>query len=510
AEPSLPIVSTVTGKPVEEGLLTDPAYWVRHVRETVRFHDAVTHLGELGGFLEVGPGGVLVAPTQQILEHASREGQVVVPALRPGQDEARTAMTALGALHAADIATPDWEAVFGDRATLVDLPPYPFQRRRYWLSAPTRDCVPAGGGHPLLGSVVDVADSGSLVLSGRLSLAGQPWLADHVVLGSVVVPGSLLVELALHAAGRGGVPSVRELVVERPLVLDGQESLRLQVHVGTDDQGVRSVSIHSRPDTEDGEWTRHATGVLGTELPEPVESLAQWPPAGAVPEDPDQLYTTLADAGLLYGPLFQGVESVWRSGDELFAEVALPDNADGEGFGIHPALLDTALHPRAHAVLADGGVRLPFVWNGIHLVADGATRLRVRLTPVGDEAVSLHASDVTGNPVLVVESVTARPVAPEQLTAPGHRPEGTLLQLAWTPAPLSAAPAEVTVTPVAEALATDEPLHGAVVVDVESRAADGPADMPAAVRAATGRVAELVRRWLAAPHLERTRLVVRT
>lgn len=135
AEPLLPMVSTVTGKPVEEGLLTDPAYWVRHVRDTVRFHDAITHLGELGGFLEVGPGGVLVAQTQQIPEDSGREGQVVVPALRPGQDESRTAMTALGALHAADTAAPDWKAVFGDHASLVDLPTYPFQRRRYWLNS---------------------------------------------------------------------------------------------------------------------------------------------------------------------------------------------------------------------------------------------------------------------------------------------------------------------------------------------------------------------------------------
>ncbi|MDN3265939.1 acyltransferase domain-containing protein, partial [Streptomyces sp. CSDS2] len=103
SEPVIPIVSTVTGKPVEAGVLTDPGYWVRHVSGTVRFHDAVTHLAEegLGGFLELGPSGVLVAQTQQILEDSGRTGNVVVPALRPGQDEPRTAMTALGALHAA-------------------------------------------------------------------------------------------------------------------------------------------------------------------------------------------------------------------------------------------------------------------------------------------------------------------------------------------------------------------------------------------------------------------------
>ncbi|MDN3265858.1 type I polyketide synthase [Streptomyces sp. CSDS2] len=420
-------------------------------------------------------------------------------------------MTALGALHAADLVTPDWRALFGDHVSLVDLPTYPFQRRRYWLSAPTRDGVLGGVGHPLLGSVVDVADSGALVLSGRLSLAGQPWLADHVVLGSVVVPGSVLVELALYAAGRAGVSSVGELVVERPLVLAGREGVRLQVQVGTDDQGVRSVSVHARREGEDGAWTRHATGVLGTELTQDAGLLGEWPPLGAVAEDPGRLYTTLADAGLLYGPLFQGVEAVWSRGEELFAEVALPEGVDGDGFGIHPALLDAALHPGALAGLADGGVRLPFVWSGVRLAADGAGRLRVRLAPAGDEAVSVQASDMAGNPVLAVESVATRPVGAEQLAAPGVGAEGTLLELSWTPVPpLSAADAAVEVKPAADALAADESFHGAVLVEVEPFAAEAPTGLPDAVRAATGHVTDLVRRWLAAPHLERTRLVVRT
>ncbi|MET9293113.1 type I polyketide synthase [Streptomyces sp. NPDC003077] len=519
AEPTLPMVSTVTGQPVGPGVVTDPAYWVRHVRETVRFHDAVAQLGDLGlgGFLELGPGGVLVGPVQEITEQRGHGQQIVVPALRPGQSETQSVMAALGALHAADVVpVVDWKAIYGGDATFVDLPTYPFQRQRYWLSAPSNVGVLGGVGHPLLGSVVEVADSGSLVLSGQLSLTGQPWLADHEVLGSVVVPGAVLVELALHAAGRAGASSIRELVIERPMVLAEQETVLLQVQVGTDDQGVRSVSVHARPDEPDSAWIRHAAGVLDTEPPTPTVSLAQWPPADATAQDPGQLYTTLAEAGLAYGPVFQAVQSVWRKGDEIFAEIVLPQDADAEagadGFGLHPALLDAALHPHAHATLADNGVQLPFVWNGVHLAAaaDEVTRLRVRLAPAGDGAVSLLAGDMAGNPVLAIESVTARPVAVEQLAAPGLRTEGSLLELAWTPVSPSAAPAAIAVTPVEEALIGDEPLHGAVVVDVEPSASDAPTDMPDAVRAAVGRVADLVRRWLAAPHLERTRLVVRS
>jgi acyl carrier protein len=285
-------------------------------------------------------------------------------------------------------------------------------------------------GHPLLGSVVDVADSGSLVLSGRLSLSGQSWLADHVVLGSVVVPGSVLVELALCAAGRVGVSSVRELVVERPLVLDGQGAVRLQVQVGTDDQGVRSVSVHARPDGEEGEWTRHATGVLGEQLPSGADSLRQWPPAGAVAEDPDRLYTTLADAGVDWGT--RTMTAAWRRGDEFYAEVEVEQDVAG-GFGVAPLLVDIALYAGDDA-LSEGQVRLPSVWRNVHLHASGAEKLRVRIAPAADRSVSLHAEDALGRPVLTAESVRSNPVTPEQVAdrRPSHR--DSLWEVTWTPA----------------------------------------------------------------------------
>ncbi|MET9293112.1 SDR family NAD(P)-dependent oxidoreductase [Streptomyces sp. NPDC003077] len=441
AEPTLPMVSTVTGQPVGPGVVTDPAYWVRHVRETVRFHDAVTHLGDLGlgGFLELGPGGVLVGPVQETVEQHGNGGQVVLPALRPGQSEPHSVMAALGALHAADVVpTVDWKAIYGDHATFVDLPTYPFQRQRYWLSASSPVGTLGGAGHPFLGSVVEVADSGSLVLSGQLSLTGQPWLADHEVLGSVVVPGAVLVELALHAAGRAGASAIRELVIERPVVLAEQETVLLQVQVGTDDQGVRSVSVHARPDEPDSAWIRHAAGVLDTEPPSPTAgSLAQWPPADATAQDPGQLYTTLAEAGLTYGPVFQAVQSVWRKGDEIFAEIVLPQDADADaeagadGFGLHPALLDAALHP--HDALTSDGPQLPSTWRNVHLHAEGAEKLRVRLVSAADGSVSLHAEDTQGQPVLTAEAVRLNPVTPEQLAEgrPSHR--NSLWEVTWTP-----------------------------------------------------------------------------
>uniref|UniRef100_UPI00056C013E acyltransferase domain-containing protein n=1 Tax=Streptomyces exfoliatus TaxID=1905 RepID=UPI00056C013E len=89
ADPRIPVVSNVTGTLAEPGQLTTPAYWVDHVRATVRFADGVRALADAGAdaFLEIGPGGVLTALTQRVLDADERGEAVAVPALRKDRDE---------------------------------------------------------------------------------------------------------------------------------------------------------------------------------------------------------------------------------------------------------------------------------------------------------------------------------------------------------------------------------------------------------------------------------------
>ncbi|WP_324617633.1 polyketide synthase dehydratase domain-containing protein, partial [Streptomyces sp. NRRL F-5053] len=72
--------------------------------------------------------------------------------------------------------------------------------------------------------------------------------------------------------------------------------------------------------------------------------MGVWPPRGAEPVDVSDCYERLAEAGFGYGPVFQGLRSAWRRGEDVFAEVALPEGVEGERFGLHPALFDAALH----------------------------------------------------------------------------------------------------------------------------------------------------------------------
>ena len=120
------------------------------------------------------------------------------------------------------------------------------------------------------------------------------------------------------------------------------------------------------------------------------------------------LYEGLAAGGYGYGPAFRGLRAAWRRGDEVFAEVALPEESPAAGsFGLHPALLDAALHAAGHRrgpASRCGEVRLPFAWTGVRC-SGGASALRVRLVQDAGGGVSLAAADAAGAPVVSVGSL---------------------------------------------------------------------------------------------------------
>ncbi|MEK8168984.1 polyketide synthase dehydratase domain-containing protein [Streptomyces sp. M19] len=130
--------------------------------------------------------------------------------------------------------------------------------------------------------------------------------------------------------------------------------------------------------------------------PEPV---TVWPPADAEEIDLTGVYERFAESGFSYGPAFQGLASVWRRGEEVFAEAALPAGVRSEAdrYGLHPALLDTVLHSLAFGVLEGTGQGwLPFSWHGVTLHATGASTVRLRMAPTGASSVSVLLTDGTG------------------------------------------------------------------------------------------------------------------
>ncbi|WP_222108306.1 type I polyketide synthase, partial [Streptomyces sp. SAJ15] len=371
-------------------------------------------------------------------------------------------------------------------------------------------------GHPLLGAAVGLADGDGCLFTGRLSLRTHPWLADHAIADTVLLPGTAFLELVLQAGDRMECRHIEELTLQTPLVLPEGGGAVLQVAVAAPDEaGRRAVHVYSRredgggaADPTEAAWTRHATGFLtaepgGDESGDTADGLwgEAWPPSDAVAVDLEELYDRLAAAGFGYGPSFRGLRAAWRRGDELFADVRLPEDAPGgptgARFGLHPALLDSALHTlpllsslqsqsqsqsqrqshqgekqvqnqdrsQAQGPYQEQGTGLPFAWSAVTLHTPGATALRVRLGPDGSEpgAVSVEVADETGEPVASVRSLVLRPVSTAELRAAAARSphHDTLFEVRWEPVPDPGETSEAAATSADWAVIGSGPAPGA-------------------------------------------------
>ncbi|KAB1162253.1 SDR family NAD(P)-dependent oxidoreductase [Micromonospora sp. AMSO12t] len=547
------LVSTLTGDWVDPASMT-AGYWYDNLRQTVQF-DAAVRVAVAAGhttFVEISPHPVLTMPVTAILDDAGASGHTL-GSLRRGDDDATRLLTNLATAHTIGLPV-DLTAVLA-RTDAVALPTYAFAHGRFWLDAPAhrvRDVGSAGlqdTDHPLLSAAVPVADDQTVVLTGRLSVRTHPWLADHAVGGAVIVPGTGVVDMVVRAGDEVDAGQVGDLTLINPLVLPPAGAVQVQVRVGPPgDAGERSVTVHSRPEEDaDTEWTRHAEGLLLPHLPAPTAVAGQWPPADAVEVDADldAWYAQMAEGGLGYGPAFRGLRRVWRGDGEVYAEVALPEEAtaDASRFGLHPALFDAALQASGiTALLGDaadtsGAGWMPFAFRSVALHAHGATRLRARLRSLGPDTVAVTLADTAGQPVATVESLTFRPVAAGRADEAAALRRTSVFHLDWTPLTgTDAAAGEARwallgddTLGLADALAAaGHPVRAHadlatlvaaveesgdvpdVVLDLRSGAETDPQRAGAAAHDAARDALALVQQWLGEPRLERSRLVLHT
>ncbi|MCA9542018.1 MAG: acyltransferase domain-containing protein, partial [Myxococcales bacterium] len=398
---TVPLYSGVSGGRLD-GAALGAGYWRRNVRDEVRFDRAVRALTGDGHDLFVELGG---HPT---LAGAFDAGVVTASLRRDAGLEA--IHRALGALHIAGHAI-DWRRVMGS-GPVAPLPTYAFQRQRYWLVPTPRIDAPGAGlrpvAHPLLEAAVVDAETDAVLFTGRLSSTAPSWMADHRVFGAAVLPGTGLLDLALAAGRAVGCPRVVELTLQDALAVPDTGAVALQVRVGEpESDGRRAVGVFGRRD-DDAAWTTHARGIID----QGMRSVAAmpWPPAGA-PLDLDGHYDRLADLRLAYGAAFRNLRAAWRADDGVYAEVALPEALEAAGYGLHPALLDAALH----ALALDGidAARLPFAWADVTLFAVEARAMRCHLRPGADAdaPIEVRAFDAAGEPVLA-GWLSTRPAAP--------------------------------------------------------------------------------------------------
>lgn len=344
------IVSGVTGELAAPGDLQDPEYWVRQVRRAVRFADGMDRLRRAGAnvFLEVGPQPVLSGMGAACL--ADDASVMWVPSQTVGTDGATTVQRALADLHVRGVPV-DWAGFFAPLGTRrVALPTYAFHRERFWFEPPEPRVIGAGlqdTNHELLGGGVSIAGTDMSVFTTVIEATQPAWVHDHTIMGAVLLPGTAFFE-AMRAAGEVACQSsvdVADVVLASPLVLPADTPVRFQVTVGASTGSGRQVQVYSAAEGEDSAWQLHAEGRVVPSEQLPAERSAL-PPAEATSVDASRLYADLSTLGYDYGPAFQGIKAAWQVGGEVWARATLPEGSEqsAASFGLHPALLDSAMH----------------------------------------------------------------------------------------------------------------------------------------------------------------------
>ena len=349
AVPTLPLVCNRTGAMLTAETPLDAHYWRRHSRQPVQFTESVNTVAALGCsvLMEIGPQPILTAAALQIWPESSNAPRAIV-SLRKGANAQRQITEALATAYICG-HRPDFAATHRTRRRRLELPTYPFQRRRYWpRSSGIRTDGTALSG--ILGSAKDLA-SGDTVYTNVLSVKTQPWLADHVIYGTVVVPGATYATMALAAASAPA--RVKDVFFYEPIILPEKASREVQLSMRPLESGSGwTFQVHSRPyGVLDAEWSLNADGsvVAGADaaatapdatapvapMDEAVEQLSR--------TSPQQLFETFNDMELAWGPSWStSLKSLWVGDGEAVGDVSVGDEL-AEHLGsepIHPVLLD--------------------------------------------------------------------------------------------------------------------------------------------------------------------------
>lgn len=429
-EPSLPLVSCLTGAVATRGELADPEYWVRHVRETVDFAGAMGTLAGRGRhvFLEIGPSAAL-GPLGRRCVPPDRHRWLT--SLRPSDDEGATIHQALADAYGAGLSV-DWAAVHASGpGRRVALPTYAFERTRYWLPDQVGRHGLGGGTatHPLLGTEVP-RDDGVREFATRVGARTPAYFADHTSRGRPFVAAGAYVEavLALMDAVHGSTARpVGKLRFHEALFL-GDRPVELRTRL----TGDSTVEIVSRA-ADGGPERLHATAVIeppvrdGSPDDAFVRRLSDEAERGGQPVrrlESDEVRAAYAAAGLDYGPQFSRVGWVERFGEDIaLSEVDGRDVPAADH--MPPPLLDAATQGLA-ALADDGSAYMAVGMARVRVFKKPrAPRLRavLRRRPAEDADTAFLVDALLlegGEPVLTITGMAFRRLAP----APGDRGAG--------------------------------------------------------------------------------------
>jgi acyl transferase domain-containing protein/acyl carrier protein len=475
---SVRMISTVTANFLT-GTELSTDYWAQNMRRPVQFARAIGRLLEDGvnTFLEVAPHPVLMA---SILECAGENAATlcVTPSLRRGQPEIATLLAAAGDLWAHGSAI-DFEASYPNAGSPVSLPPYAWQRQRYWKQ-PKQQTTPVrpatlgtshAGAHPLLGNRLD-SPLAQIQFECTYDRERLPLVAEHQVLSVPVLPATAYIESALAAAAAAlgaaeyGLDAIEFERILAPAPAGGCLAQQFVIPASTgvilaggsdssrDGADTASWEFYSKNATrsESDKWTRHAKARLVKDAEwhaqEPQKDLERLAAQCGTEIGGAEFYARLAQPGVHFGPSFRCVERAWMPtaalGDrECMALLARPEAllAEHGAYNFHPALLDACLHALGALCRADGpandAIYLPTSIDRVRILPTKAERLwahgKLRQAANGSTRIAdLSVYETTGRLVARLEGLhlrqVPRPALASQLRVQAN---DSIYRLAW-------------------------------------------------------------------------------
>jgi acyl transferase domain-containing protein/NADPH:quinone reductase-like Zn-dependent oxidoreductase/NAD(P)-dependent dehydrogenase (short-subunit alcohol dehydrogenase family)/acyl carrier protein len=360
--PRLRLISNLTGQVTSAAQISQPAYWRRHIRETVQYATSMQTLADAGCkvFLEIGPNPVLLGLGKDCVEP---DGALWLASMRSGRDDWAELLASLSQLyvHGVDV---DWAGFDRDYSRQkLSLPTYPFQRERYFVdgkiqSGVTEEATPAL--HPLADKLIQSPSLKDIVFETSLSAASHRFVNDHRVFGRIIFPATgylVSVRAAAHLGLGGGNWAVENMVIGEALALEETETKRLQVILSRTGNGAASFQVFASgtgTGPSESSWRLHASGslrgVTDSEAPIHVDLEALKHEAQEV--GAETFYADYQRRGLDFGARFRGVKQVWSHAGKALGLIEAPIALDDEpaGYDLHPALLDACLQVVAGAV----------------------------------------------------------------------------------------------------------------------------------------------------------------
>ena len=430
----IPLLSTVTGAETD-GTELDADHWWRNIRSPVLFDQTFDQIPGDGEalYIQIGPHPVLSAAIYENLAHRGRAGHALASLRRDrGAWEILLESVAKCYVHGHDIL---WERLVEPPRTRVPLPPYPWQKERYWLDGMTTHSVgldslsgsvnlgalvgPDGRRfpQPLIGRAIESSvDPDSQVWERAISLASHPILADHTVLDRSIMPFAGQIEMLFETLDEVEIPvTFTDLEILHPLILPETGAHLVQIV-----HGQNRYTLSSKPESQESasSWLANmrtersrvagATGVAEITKNIDLECVKSRCDRRITNH---RFYERAAELGFQYGPAFRQVDDVVYADREALASLASRDEGHGS-YRLHPGVLDAGLQVLLLLVPDDG----PYLPVGVETVVlqrlperDEVLIAYARLRESSDESslmADVYLVDEKGLPAVTLESVS--------------------------------------------------------------------------------------------------------